>query len=386
MQVYLDNAATTRLDPRVLAKMKPFLEGQYGNPSSIHGLGQSAFLALAEARRRAAKAIGGEPEGVIFTASATESNNFIIRGIAEANSQKGKRVIISAIEHPCVREAARELGRQGFEIVTLPVDKEGLASPAELEKLINKETVLVSVMAVNNEIGTIQPIAELAKVAHRHGAYFHTDAVQAVPYLKLDVKKMGLDCLSLSGHKIYGPKGVGLAYVNPKIKIKPLILGGGQEDGKRSGTHNLPGIVGLAEALDLAYGERSAYLKKVKALRDYLWQRIKAEIPEVRLNGSLKERSQANLNVMFGYVEGEAIQIDLSQKGIYVSTGSACSASDLRSSHVLKAIGLDKNYLNSNIRFSLGRFNTKAELDYAVKCLKSAVKRLRCFSPISSLK
>ncbi|MFA6529935.1 MAG: cysteine desulfurase family protein [Patescibacteria group bacterium] len=383
MQVYLDNAATTRLDERVLAKMKPYLTTKYANPSSIHLPGQEAFLDLSKARQAVAKLIGGEAEGVIFTASATEANNFIIKGVARANrTEKKNKIIVSAIEHPCVRESALELEREGFKVEFIPADSEGIISPDALEKLIDDSTILVSVMAVNNEIGTIQDIAALAEIAHKHGAYFHSDAVQAVPYLKLDVKKMGLDFMTLSAHKFYGPKGVGLAYINRKVKIRPLIVGGGQEDGYRSGTYNLPGIIGLAAALELAYKERTAYLNKVTALRDYFWKSIKKEVPEVKLNGSLTKRVPANLNIMFGYIEGEAILIDLSFKGIHVSTGSACSATNLKSSHVLRAIGLEKNFLNSNIRFSFGRYNTKAEIDYTIKRLKETVKRLRSFSPV----
>jgi len=383
MQVYLDNAATTRLDPRVLKKMLPYFDKEYGNASSIHDLGQQAFRALMQAKNRVAKLIGGEADGIIFTSGATESNNLIIKGVALANrTAKKNKIIVSAIEHPCVLESSRELAREGFIVEFLPVDAHGIVNSASLEKAIDSSTILVSVMAVNNEIGTVQDIVALAKVAHAHGAYFHTDAVQAVPYLKLDVKKMGIDFLSLSAHKFNGPKGVGVAYLNRKIKIKPLFIGGGQEDNLRSGTYNLPGIIGMAEALELAYKERTNYLKTVKSLRDYFWQEIKKEIPDAKINGSLIKRVPANLNVMFSSIEGEAILIDLSQKGIYVSTGSACSATNLRSSYVLRAIGLEKNSLNSNIRFSFGRFNTKAEIDYTIKALKKTVKRLRDFSPV----
>ena len=383
MKIYLDNAATTRLDPRVLARMKPFLTTRYANASSIHTPGQTAYLDLRRAKEMVARLINGEPDNVIFTSGATEANNFIVKGVARANRTKQKnKIIVSAIEHPCVRESANELAAEGFDVVFLPVNSEGLITPAALSRLIDDRTILVSVMAVNNEIGTIQDIKALAKITHQHGAYFHTDAVQAVPYLELDVKKMGIDFLSLSAHKFYGPQGVGVAYINRQIKIKPLIIGGGQEDGYRSGTYNLPGIMGLAYALELAYQERTGYLKRVTALRDYFWQKLKKEIPGLKLNGSLAKRVPANLNIMFGYIEGEAILIDLSTKGVYVSTGSACSATNLKASYVLRAIGLEKHFLNSNIRFSLGRYNTKAEIDYTVKCLKETVKRLRSFSPI----
>jgi len=382
MKVYLDNGATTRLDPRVLAKMKPYLTEKYGNASSIHSLGQSAYLDLMEAKSRVAKLLGGEAESVIFTSGATESNNMIVKGVAMANQAKGNKIIVSNIEHPCVRESANELARAGFKVEFVPANSDGIVTPEALEKLMDKDTILVSIMTVNNEIGTINDVAALAKVAHKYGAYFHTDAVQAIPYLKMDIKKMEIDLLSLSGHKFYGPKGVGVAYISRGIKIKPLIVGGGQENNLRSGTYNLPGIMGLVFALELAYKERAVYLKRVKGLRDYFWKTIKKEISGLKLNGSLTKRTPANLNVMFGSIEGEAILMDLSYKGICVSTGSACSATNLRASHVLTAIGLNKNFLNSNIRFSFGRFNTKAEIDYTIKALKNTVNRLRNFSPI----
>lgn len=385
MQVYLDNAATTRLDPRVLAKMKPYFSDKYANASSIHMPGQSAYLDLVAAKEKIAKIIGGEARNIVFTSGATESNNFIIKGVARANKDsKRNKIIVSEIEHPCVREAVNEIKNEGFEIVYLKPNVEGIIEPENLEANIDDKTLLVSVMMVNNEIGTINDVSSLAAIAHKHGAYFHTDAVQAVPYLKIDIAKMGIDFLSLSAHKFNGPKGVGLAYINRRVKIKPLLVGGGQEEGLRAGTYNMPGIIGLASALELAYKERNAYLKKVKSLRDYFWKRLNTEISDLKVNGSLKKRTEANLNVMFYSIEGEAILIDLSRQGISVSTGSACSATDLKSSYVLKAIGLDKNYLNSNIRFSFGRYNTKKEIDYTVNCLKKTVKRLRSFSPISA--
>ncbi|MDI3496096.1 MAG: cysteine desulfurase [Patescibacteria group bacterium] len=384
MRVYLDNAATTPLDPRVLKKMLPYFTEKFGNPASIHALGQEAFIALEEAREKVANILKAPKDSLVFTSGATESNNFIIRGLALANkNEKRKRIIISAIEHPCVREAARRLMVAGYTIDYVPANKEGIVTAKALENLIGDDVLLVSVMMVNNEIGTIQDIKKLATIAHRFGAYFHSDAVQAVPYLNIDIKALKVDFLSLSAHKFYGPKGVGLAYINPDIKMQALIVGGGQENNLRSGTHNLPGIIGLSEALYLAYRERDEYLKRISKLQKYFWEKLKQEIPEVLINGSWEKRVPANLNVRFRYIEGEAILMDLSQKGICVSTGSACSASDLRASYVLKEIGLDKNYLNSNIRFSFGRFTTKAELDYTIKALKQTVKRLRAFSPIN---
>jgi cysteine desulfurase len=383
MQVYLDNAATTRLDPRVLAKMKPYFSDKYANASSIHLPGQSVYLDLVSAKEKIAKILGGEARNIVFTSGATESNNFIIKGVARAyKNEKRNKIIVSEIEHPCVREAVNELKNEGFEIIYLKPNTEGIIEPAELEKFIDNKTLLVSVMMVNNEIGTINDVTKLSELTHKHGAFFHTDAVQAVPYLKINIIKMGIDFLSLSAHKFNGPKGIGLAYINRKIKIRPLLSGGGQEEGLRSGTYNIPGIIGLAYALELAYKERMVYLKKVKFLRDYFWKRLNTEISNLKVNGNLKKRTEANLNVMFSSIEGEAILIDLSRQGIAVSTGSACSATDLKSSYVLKAMGLDKNYLNSNIRFSLGKYNTKKEIDYTLSCLKKTVKRLRSFSPI----
>lgn len=385
MKVYLDNAATTKTDPRVLKSMLPYFSLDYGNASAIHLMGQDNFNVLSESREKVAKILGADPRGIIFTSSATESNNYLIKGIARANKSKGDHIIISSLEHPCVKESARQLEKEGFRVSIIPSNNEGIIEAKELEKLIDNKTILVSVMMVNNEIGTIQNISELVKVAKKHKAFFHTDAVQAVPYLKINIKDLGVDALSLSAHKFGGPKGVGLAYLNPQVYAEALIIGGGQEDGKRAGTYNLPGIIGLCTALELAYKERTEYLKTVKKLRDRLWLGLKKNLPDVQINGSIKDRVPANLNVMFGYVEGEAILIDLSYKGVFVSTGSACSATNLKASSVLSAIGLNKNYLNSNIRFSLGKETTEKEIDYTIKMVLQTVDRLRRFSPVKHL-
>lgn len=382
MKVYLDNAATTKIDPRVFAKMKPYYAKHYGNASSIHALGQENDLLIKSCKEKIAKVFHGAADNIIFTSSATEANNFIIKGVMRANNVKGKHLIVSAIEHPCVLNSARELAEEGYSVDYLPVDSDGLVKLDELEKMIRPETVLVSVMAVNNEIGVIQDLAKISELVHLKGARLHVDAVQSVPYLNLDIKKLKIDFMSLSAHKFYGPLGVGLAFINPEVKINPLIVGGGQENGLRAGTYNVPGIVGMTEALLLSYKERTAYIKRVKALRDYFWNRIKKEIPDAYINGSIKHRTPNNLNVRFRRIEGEAILMDLSFKGIYVSTGSACSAQNLKVSSTLKAIGLDPNDMNSNIRFSLGRYNAKPEIDYTMKCLKETVKRLRMFTPI----
>ena len=382
MKIYLDNAATTRLDSRVLACMKPYLTTEYGNASSIHYMGQNNNLVLESARDRIAKILGAQSKGIIFTSGASESNNAIIKGVMLANADKGKHLIVSAIEHPCVLQSARQLIKHGFELDLAPVTEDGLIDMIALDKLIRPDTVLVSIMAVNNEIGVIQDLKTIAKLVHSKGAYFHSDIVQAIPYLDIDIEDLGLDFASLSAHKFYGPKGVGIAYVNPKVKIEPLIAGGEQENGLRAGTYNLPGIIGFADALDLAYKEKIEHLNTVRELRDYMWQRIEAEIPEVHLNGSLTYRTPNNLNILFARIEGEAILMDLSMKGVCVSTGSACSAHNLKTSYVLQAIGLTLDNLNSNIRFSLGKFNTKKEVDYTVDALKKTVIRLRKFTPI----
>lgn len=382
MKIYLDNAATTRLDASVLANMKPYLTGDYGNASSIHYMGQENNLVLENSREKIAKILGAPSKGILFTSGASESNNLIIRGVMMANQAKGKHLIVSAIEHPCVIQTARMLIKHGFELDIASVKNDGTIDLEALEKLIRPDTVLVSVMAVNNEIGTIQDLKAISKLVHDKGAYFHSDIVQAVPYLEIDIADLGLDFASLSAHKFHGPKGVGIAYLNPAIKIEPLITGGEQENGMRAGTYNLPSIVGFASALELAYQDRSEYIVRVKELRDYMWQEIKTKIPEVKLNGNLEKRTPNNLNVLFSRIEGEAILMDLSIKGICVSTGSACSAHNLKTSYVLQAIGLTLDNLNSNIRFSLSKFTTKKEIDFTVSALIKTIKRLRKFTPI----
>jgi cysteine desulfurase len=382
MNVYLDNSATTQLDSRVLEKMKPYLADKYGNASSIHFMGQENSLVLIKEKEEIGKILNCDHDGVIFTSGATESNNMIIKGAARANKEKGNHILISSIEHPSVLKPAEQLKKEGFDVELIPVNSGGLVEIERIKKMVRPETILISVMAVNNEIGTIQPITQIGAFARKKGILFHTDAVQSVPYLNIDIRNWNADFLSLSAHKFNGPKGIGLAYINRKVNIDPLMAGGGQEYGLRGGTYNIPGIVGMTEALKLAYEERDDYIKNVKELTAYLWKRIKGEIDDVQLNGSAESRTPNNLNIMFRRIEGEAILMDLSVKGICVSTGSACSSDTLKVSDTLKAIGLDKNNLNSNIRFTLGKFNTKEEVDYTVDCLKETVKRLRSFSPI----
>lgn len=380
--VYLDNAATTRLDPSVLKIMNKYFLDDYANGSSIHAMGEKVSNAIEGARKEIAEILNCDSNGIVFTSSATESNNFIIKGIARANKDKGNHILVSAIEHHCVLSTVEELEKEGFIVEKIPVDKDGIVILSELEKMIKDETILVSCMFVNNEIGTIQPIKEISEIVHKRNKLFHVDAVQAVPYIKIDVKDLNIDFLSLSAHKFYGPKGMGLAYINRTIKIQPLIVGGGQEKGLRSGTYNSPGIIGMAAALELAYETRDKYLKHVTELRDYMWNRISTEICDVYLNGSLEKRTPNNLNIGFVGIEGEAILMMMSARGVSISTASACGAQDLQVSHVISALGTSDQNINSNVRITLGRFNTKREIEYAVNSLKEVVYKLRTMSPV----
>lgn len=382
MQVYLDNAATTKIDKRVLKKMMPYYESKYGNASSVHFMGQENDIKINQCKKNIAEILNGEADNIIFTSSATEANNLIIKGVMRANRDKGTHFLISSIEHPCVLSSARELLDEGFSFDYISVDSKGIVDLEDLRKKIKPETVLISVMAVNNEIGTIQPMEEIGRISKAKGIYFHTDAVQAVPYLNIDIAKWGVDFLSLSSHKFYGPQGVGLAYINKKVKIRPIIVGGGQENGLRAGTYNMAGIVGFTEALKLAYAERVAYLKKVKSLRDLFLKEMQKKIKNIRVNGDLKNRTANNLNIMFEGIEGEAVLIDLSLNDICVSTGSACSAQNLKVSSVITAMGIDSKYMNSNVRFTWGRYNTVKEINFVINKLAKTVERLRKFSPI----
>lgn len=380
--IYLDNASTTKIDPEVLKTMQKYYNKSYANASSIHLSGQKSNQALFQARKSIAKHLNTSSDKLIFTSGASEANNYIIKGVMQANIKKGKHLIVSAFEHPSVLQVAKSLEKQGFAVDYLQPNSKGIIEENELKKKLKKETVLVSVMMVNNEIGTISDIAKLAEISHQNNSYFHSDLTQAINYLEIDIEKLNLDFTSLSAHKIQGPLGVGLAIVNPNIAISPLIIGGEQEQGKRAGTYNLPAIVGLAKALEIVVKERKKRAKYTKELRNYLWQEIRNNIDVVYVNGCLKRRVANNLNVLFKNIEGEAILMDLSNKGVEVSTGSACSAHNLKSSYVLSAIGLKDEDLNSNIRFSLSHLNTKEEIKETVKNLKKTVKRLRSFSPI----
>lgn len=382
MKIYLDNAATTKLDSEVLKSMMPYFKDYFANPSSIHFSGQKNHMILESAREKVAQYLKTSSERIIFSSGATEANNFILKGVMDANKNKGNHLIVSSIEHPSVYQTAFDLKKAGYKVDFLEVNKKGIVEISSLKKLLKKETVLVSIMAANNEIGTKQPLEHLIKLTKENGSYFHSDLVQAISFEDINIDKLGLDFASISAHKFHGPNGVGLAIINPEIPITPLLSGGSQERKYRSGTYNLAGIVGLAKALELSCENRKDNRKKVKELRDYFWKKLKGEVKNVSLNGCLKKRLVNNLNVLFRNIEGEAILIDLSDKGIEVSTGSACSASNLKSSYVLSAIGLKEEELNSNIRFSLSKKTTKEEIDYTIIQLKKITKRLRSFSPI----
>ncbi|MFP4515069.1 MAG: cysteine desulfurase family protein [Parcubacteria group bacterium] len=382
MQVYLDNAATTKMDKVVADTMQTYFLDKFANPSSIHRQGEEVYNDVEKAKEKVAKILNTEPQTLVFTGSASEANNFIIKGVARANKDKGKHIIVSEIEHACVLGPVKQLVKDGFEVSYAPVDKKGRVKISELKKMISEDTILVSIITANNEIGTIQDIKKIAKLVKKSGAYFHTDAVQAVPYLEIDIKDWGVDFLTLSAHKFHGPKGVGMAYIGRSIKIKPLISGGEQNYGLRAGTLDVAGIIGFSKALEIAYRNRNKNVEKIAKLRDYFLEQIKKNIKDVHLNGHEKFRLENNLNLRFNGVEGEAILMDLSNQGIAVSTGSACSAKNLRTSYVLQALNIDPKYLNSNVRFSLSKNTTKTELDYTVKKLKDTVKRLRSFSPI----
>jgi len=380
MKVYLDYAATTPLDPRVLEAMKPYFIKKFGNTMSLYSLGQEAKKALEDSRETVAEFMNAKPEEIVFTGSATESDNLALKGIAFANKEKGKHIITSAIEHHAVLDTAKWLEKQGFEITYLPVDRYGFIDPEQLENSIRKDTILVSIMHANNEIGTIEPIEGIGKICREKGVYFHTDAVQSFGKIPIDVEKTNIDLLSISAHKFYGPKGVGALYVRKGVKIEPLLHGGGHEFGLRSSTVNVPGIVGLAEAVRLRKKEMKPEAKKLTKLRDYLIKKV-LKIENSYLNGHPIKRLPNITNFWFAFIEGEALVVQLDSYGIAASTGSACSSKSLEPSHVLMAIGLKHEEAHGSLRLSLGKYTTEAEIGYTIKVLPKAVETLRKLSP-----
>jgi cysteine desulfurase len=380
-EVYLDYAATTPIRPEVFQAMEPYLTKEFGNPSSIHHFGKQARIVIEEAREKIAKALGAKNEEIIFTSGGTESNNMALKGVAYALSDKGKHIITSSIEHHAILEPCHFLEKLGFEITYLPVDKEGFIDPDSLRKAIRKDTILISIMHANNEIGTIEPIEELTKIAKEYEIYFHTDAVQTVGHIPVNVDKLGVDLLSISAHKFYGPKGIGALYIRKGTKIHPLIHGGEQEQRKRAGTENVAGIVGMGKAIEISILELDNERERLINLRDYFIKEVEKRIEEVYLNGPREIRLPNNINFSFAYIEGESILLNLDLEGIAVSTGSACSSASLEPSHVLSAIGLPIELAHSAVRFTLGHYTTKEDLDYTLEVLEKTVKRLRDISP-----
>ena len=381
MKVYMDYAATTPVDPRVFTAMKPYFTKKFGNTMSLHSIGREAKEALEMSRKSIATMMNGETNELIFTSSATESTNMILKGIAFVNRKKRRHIIVSAIEHHCVLEPASWLEKQGFEITRLPVDKFGLVNPFEVEKAIKKDTLLVSIMHANNEIGTIQEIKKIGKICKEKGVYFHSDAAQSFGKIPIDVKQMNIDFLSISSHKMYGPKGVGGLYIKKGIKIAPLLHGGGHELSKRASTVNVAGIVGFAEAVEIQKKEMGSDAKKQIILRDKIIKEV-LKIEDSYLNGHIIKRLPNNTNFWFAFIEGESLLLQLDLNGISASTGSACSSDSLEASHVLLSIGLKPQEAYGSLRLSLGKYTTNEDVNYVLEILEKSVNRLKEISPL----
>jgi len=384
LPIYMDNHATTPLDPRVLDAMMPYFTSTFGNAASRnHSFGWEAEKAVERAREQVAKLIGATAKEIIFTSGATESNNLALKGIAEMYRERGNHIITQVTEHKAILDTCKKLEKQGYRVTFLPVGADGLIDIEDLKRAIDDKTILVSIMAANNEIGVLQPIREIGAICHEKGILFHSDAVQAVGKIPVDVQKDNIDVLSLSGHKIYGPKGVGALYVrrrNPRVQISEQINGGGHERGMRSGTLNVPGIVGLGAASEIAMNEMEAEAKRETELRDYLKNKLENALDYVHVNGNMERHLPGNLNMSFVYVEGESLLMGIND--VAVSSGSACTSATLEPSYVLKALGLGDDVAHSSIRFGLGRFNTKAEVDYVANKVIDVVKKLRELSPL----
>jgi cysteine desulfurase len=380
-KIYLDHGATTPLHPEVLEAMKPYLTGLFGNPSSLHSFGREVRKGLEEAREKVAAAIGAEEREIVFTSGGTESDNLAIRGVARAAAARGNHIITSAVEHHAVLDACLALREEGFDVTVLPVDGYGMVRVSEVEAAITDKTILISIMLANNEVGTIQPVAEIGKIAREKGVVFHTDAVQAIGNLPVNVNDLHCDLLALSAHKHYGPKGVGILYVRKGTRLKVFNFGGSQERKMRPGTENVPGIIGMGRAIELAVRELDEKAARVKKLRDKLIAGI-LDIGDVRLNGHPTERLPGNVNVSVRYVEGESLILSLDLKGIAASSGSACTSGSLDPSHVLLAMGLDHQTAHGSLRLTLGAGNTEEEIDYVLSVMPEIVSRLRSMSPV----
>lgn len=382
MKIYLDNAATTRMYPEVLESMMPYLTENYANPSSIYSFAGEANKAVNKARKTLAGVINAKPEEIYFTGGGSESDNWALKAVAEAYEKKGKHIITTKIEHHAILHTCEYLEKKGCEVTYLNVDENGSVILEELEAAIRPDTILISVMMANNEIGTIQPITQIGEIAKKHGVLFHTDAVQAFGHIAINVDAMNIDLLSASGHKLGGPKGIGLLYIRKGVKIGSFIHGGAQERGRRAGTHNVPGIVGFGKAAEISNDLLSQQINKQISLRDYLIDRVLDEIPYSRLNGERNRRLPNNAHFCFRYIEGESMLLMLDGKGICASSGSACTSGSLDPSHVLLAIGLPHEIAHGSLRLTLAEDTTKEEIDYAVDELKKIVERLRSMSPL----
>lgn len=381
-KVYLDNAATTALSPRVLEAMLPYFTQYYGNPSSVHAFGREAKQGLDKARDQVAKALHCEPSEVIFTGCGTESDNTVLLGVAQRYGDKGKHIITTNVEHHAILHTCEYLEKQGYSVTYLPVDQDGLVTAEQVAAAIRPDTILVSIMFANNEVGTIMPIQEIGAVCKEKGVLFHTDAVQAVGHIPVDVQAMHIDMLSLSAHKFHGPKGVGALYCRKGIRLPSYIMGGAQERGRRAGTENVAGIVGLGAAIQLATEQLEENRAKMTALRDRLMTGIQARISEVKLNGHPTNRLPNNVNFSFKYIEGESILLMLDMNGIAASSGSACTSGSLDPSHVLLALGLPHEIAHGSVRLTLGDETTEEDIDYTIDVLEKTVARLRAMSPL----
>lgn len=380
--IYMDNAATTPIKREVLEAMMPYFTDKYGNPSSIYSIGGQSRNAIERAREKVSRVFNAKPQEIFFTSCGSESDNWAIKGIAYANRKRGNHIITSKIEHHAVLHTCQYLEKQGFRVTYLDVDEYGFINLDQLKESIRDDTILISIMFANNEIGTIQPIAEIGKIAKERGIYFHTDAVQAIGNVKIDVNELNIDLLSLSAHKFYGPKGIGALYIRQGVKIDPLISGGAQERNRRAGTENVPYIVGLGKAIELACENIDEHNKKLTKLRKRLIKGIFDNIDYVRLNGDDEKRLPGNANFCFRFIEGESILLSLDMEGIAGSSGSACTSGSLDPSHVLLAIGLPHEIAHGSLRLTLGDFNTEEDVDYVVEKLTEIVARLRAMSPL----
>ena len=382
MKVYLDNNATTKVDEKVLEAMLPYFSEHYGNPFSLHLFGAETGKAVAEARKKIADILRAKPSEIIFTASGSESDNLAVRGIARAYKHRGKHIITSSIEHPAIKDTFIDLMEDGFEVSVIPVDENGVIILDELKKALREDTILISVMHANNEVGSFQPIEEIAKIAKERKIIFHVDAVQSMGKVEIYPEKMGIDLLSFSGHKFYAPKGVAVLYKRDGVRLGKVITGGNQEGKRRPGTSNTPYIVGIATALEMAVANMKDEWKREEELRDYFEAEVLKRIPEIIVNAKSVRRLPGTSSITFKYLEGESILLNLSLKGIAVSSGSACSSDSLQPSHVLLAMGIPAECAHGTIRFSLGKYNTKEEMDYTIECLVEIISKLRTISPL----